>query len=917
MPRYNPAVIEPKWQSYWDENKTFRCPDLPDPNGAGKLYVLDMFPYPSGAGLHVGHPEGYTATDIFCRYWRMRGKTVLHPMGYDAFGLPAEEYAIRTNTPPRQSTEANIANFTRQLKMLGFSYDWDRALATTDVEYFRWTQWIFLVLFDTWYDPQANRGRPIAELPIPAVVSARGEHAVAAYRDAHRLAYQDDALVNWCPALGTVLANEEVIDGRSERGDHPVQRIPLRQWMLRITSYADRLLGDLDQLDWPVGIKKLQADWIGRSTGAEVDFPVIDEKSFASWQGARSLSGFPKDPEADVLRIYTTRPDTLYGATYMVVAPEHPLVQKITTSGQAEAVAAYCKAATFKSDRDRTEGEKKKTGVFTGAYAINPVTGLPIPIWVADYVLISYGTGAIMAVPAHDTRDYEFAKTYDLPIIQVVKPESATAEELQAIERGEVCFAGYGVSISSGSLTGLSSQDAKARITAELAPGGLGCEAVNYKLRDWLFSRQRFWGEPFPILHELDADGKPNGRIRAVPIEDLPVDLPHLEDYKPHGRPEPPLAKADESWLYVTLDGKRYRRETNTMPQWAGSCWYYLRFISPGCGSAFVDREQEKAWMPVDLYIGGAEHAVLHLLYARFWHKVLYDRGYVSQAEPFHKLVNQGMILSYAYRDHRGALIASDCVDEKDDSTYLHRETGESLERIVAKMSKSLKNVIDPEGVVREYGADALRLYEMFMGPLEATKPWSMQGVNGVRNFLDRVWRLIIDVRADGNELVESISSDAPTGEQNRVIHMTIQAVSRDIENLSFNTAIARMMEFVNFFTKEPSRPKSAMETLVLLLAPFAPHMAEELWQALGHGDSLAYHPWPVYDDAMTRATEIEVPLQVNGKLRGKVVVPAGSDEAALEQAARNHERLQELLDGKSIVKVIVVRDRMVNFVVK
>jgi leucyl-tRNA synthetase len=917
MPRYNPAVIEPKWQRFWDEHKTFRCPEMPDPKGAGKLYVLDMFPYPSGAGLHVGHPEGYTATDIFCRYWRMRGKTVLHPMGYDAFGLPAEEYAIRTNTPPRQSTEANIANFTRQLKMLGFSYDWDRALATTDVEYFRWTQWIFLVLFDTWYDAQAKKGRPIAELPIPPDVAAQGEHAIDAYRDSHRLAYQDDALVNWCPALGTVLANEEVIDGRSERGDHPVQRIPLRQWMLRITAYADRLLSDLDALDWPVGIKKLQADWIGRSTGAEVDFPVIDKGSFASWKGARGKSGFPRDPEAEVLRIYTTRPDTLYGATYMVVAPEHPLVQKITNSGQAEAVAAYCKAASFKSDRDRTEGEKKKTGVFTGAYAINPATSRPIPVWVADYVLISYGTGAIMAVPAHDTRDYEFAKMYDLPIIQVVKPESASDEELQAIERGEVCFAGYGVSIDSGSLTGLSSQDAKARITAELAHGGLGREAVNYKLRDWLFSRQRFWGEPFPILHELGPDGNPNGRIRAVPVADLPVDLPHLEDYKPHGRPEPPLAKADESWLYVTLDGKRYRRETNTMPQWAGSCWYYLRFISPGCGTACVDREQEAAWMPVDLYIGGAEHAVLHLLYSRFWHKVLYDRGYVSHVEPFHKLVNQGMILSYAYRDQRGALVATDRVEEKDDSTFLDRETGEPLDRIVAKMSKSLKNVIDPEGVVREYGADALRLYEMFMGPLEATKPWSMQGVNGVRNFLDRVWRLMIDARADENVLIDSITKDAPTADQNRVIHTTIQAVSRDIENLSFNTAIARMMEFVNFFTKESNRPQSAMETLVLLLAPFAPHMAEELWQALGHRDSLAYHPWPVYDESMTQASEIEVPLQVNGKLRAKIVIPAGSDEATLEQAARNHERLQELLDGKSIVKVIVVRDRMVNFVVK
>jgi leucyl-tRNA synthetase len=917
MPRYNPAVIEPKWQSYWDENKTFKCPELPDSQGTGKLYVLDMFPYPSGAGLHVGHPEGYTATDIYCRYWRMRGRTVLHPMGYDAFGLPAEEYAIRTNTPPRQSTEANIANFTRQLKMLGFSYDWDRVLATTDVEYFRWTQWIFLVLFDTWYDSESNKGRPISDLPIPAEVTAQGEHAVDAYRDSHRLAYQDDALVNWCPALGTVLANEEVIDGRSERGDHPVQRIPLRQWMLRITAYADRLLSDLDQLDWPAGIKKLQADWIGRSLGAEVDFPVIQENAFGAWKEARGRYGFPRVSESDVLRIYTTRPDTLYGATYMVVAPEHPLVQKITTREQAEAVESYCKAASFKSDRDRTEGEKKKTGVFTGAHAVNPVTGRPIPIWVADYVLISYGTGAIMAVPAHDTRDYEFAKTYGLSIIQVVKPESANPEELMAIEQGEVCFAGYGISIDSGSLTGLPSQDAKARITAELSQSGLGREAVNYKLRDWLFSRQRFWGEPFPILHELGADGKPNGRIRAVPVADLPVDLPHLEDYKPHGRPEPPLAKADDSWLYVTLDGKRYRRETNTMPQWAGSCWYYLRFISPGCEGAFVDREQEAAWMPVDLYIGGAEHAVLHLLYSRFWHKVLYDRGYVSHPEPFHRLVNQGMILSYAYRDQRGALVPSDRVDERDDDTYFDRQTGESLERIVAKMSKSLKNVIDPEGVVREYGADSLRLYEMFMGPLEATKPWSMQGVNGVRNFLDRVWRLIIDARAEENILVDAICKEAPNAEQNRIIHTTIQAVSRDVENLSFNTAIARMMEFVNFFTKESKRPQSAMETLVLLLAPFAPHLAEELWQALGHQDSLALHPWPTYDEALTKLSEIEVPLQVNGKLRAKIMVPAGSDEAALELAARNHERLQELLDGKAIVKVIVVRDRMVNFVVK
>jgi len=917
MPRYNPAAVEPKWQKYWEENKTFRAPDFPTAQGKGKLYVLDMFPYPSGAGLHVGHPEGYTATDIYCRYWRMQGKSVLHPMGYDAFGLPAEEYAIRTNTPPRQSTESNIANFTRQLKMLGFSYDWDRCLATTDVEYFRWTQWIFLVLFDTWYDPVAKKGRPIAELPIPESIQSEGDAAIQSYRDRHRLAYQDDALVNWCPALGTVLANEEVIDGRSERGDHPVSRIPLRQWMLRITAYADRLLSDLEPLDWSPGIKKLQSDWIGRSTGAEIDFPVITSEQFEEWISQRTNSHFPEKPDEKSLRVYTTRPDTLYGATYMVIAPEHSFVQKITTSLQRNAVDEYCRAASFKSDRDRTEGEKKKTGVFTGAYAINPVTEFPIPIWVADYVLVNYGTGAIMAVPAHDTRDYEFATTFGLPIVQVVTPESATDEELAAIDRGDVCFSGYGIAVNSGPLNGLKTESAKRAIVADLSARSIGKEAVNYKLRDWLFSRQRFWGEPFPILHELGPDGKQNGNIRSVPVEHLPVDLPHLEDFKPHGRPEPPLAKADDSWLYVELDGKRYRRETNTMPQWAGSCWYYLRFISPGCTTAMVDPAQEAAWMPVDLYIGGAEHAVLHLLYARFWHKVLFDRGYVSHVEPFQKLVNQGMILSYAFKDQRGALIGSDDVLEDEEGNARHRETGESLERIVAKMSKSLKNVIDPEGVVREYGADALRLYEMFMGPLEATKPWSMNGVNGVRNFLDRVWRLIIDARSEENDLVDSIADVSPTPEQNRMIHTTIGAVTRDIEQLSFNTAIARMMEFVNFFTKETVRPRSAMETIVLLLSPLAPHIAEELWQALGHNSTLAYHPWPVYDEAMTKQSEIEIPLQVNGKVRGKVVVPAGSTVAELEAAARSHERLADLLEGKEIVKVIVIAGRMVNFVVK
>lgn len=903
MPRYNPAELEPKWQSYWEQNKTFRCPEMPDPKGKGKLYVLDMFPYPSGAGLHVGHPEGYTATDIYCRYWRMQGKTVLHPMGYDAFGLPAEEYAIRTNTPPRQSTEANIANFTRQLKMLGFSYDWDRCLATTDVDYFRWTQWIFLVLFDTWYDPTERKGKPISQLPIPEHVAAKGQQAIASYRDSFRLAYQDDALVNWCPALGTVLANEEVIDGRSERGDHPVQRIPLRQWMLRITSYADRLLSDLELLDWSPGIKKLQADWIGRSSGAEVEF-TIDAATSGQQQ-----------PES--IRVYTTRPDTLFGATYLVVAPEHPLVPKLTTTDRRNEVEEYCKAASFKSDRDRTEGDKQKTGVFTGAHAINPMTKQPIPVWVADYVLGNYGTGAIMAVPAHDTRDYEFAVKYALPILQVVEPVQASQQELDDIRSGKTCFAGEGIAIGSGPLNGLKTSEAKAKVIEILEQNKLGREAVNYKLRDWLFSRQRFWGEPFPILHELGPDGQPNGQIRAVPIKDLPVDLPHLEDYKPHGRPEPPLGKADPSWLYVELDGKRYRRETNTMPQWAGSCWYYLRFISPKCTDAFVDREQEAAWMPVDLYIGGAEHAVLHLLYARFWHKVLYDRGYVTHPEPFQRLVNQGMILSYAFKDQRGALVSVDLVVEDEQGVAKHRETGEILQRIVAKMSKALKNVVDPEGVVKEYGADALRLYEMFMGPLEATKPWSMQGVNGVRNFLDRVWRLIVDPRSEQVQLNESVKDLPANQEQDRVVHSTIAAVTQDIENLSFNTAIARMMEFVNYFTKETLRPKSAMETLTLLLAPFAPHLSEELWQVLGHQGSLAYVPWPKPDLDKLKIASVEVPVQVNGKVRAKVVMPAGIDNQETERLAKSNERVAELLEGKELVKVVTVPGKMINFVIK
>lgn len=946
MPRYNPAEIEPRWQQYWEQHKTFQTPRLP---AGEKLYALDMFPYPSGAGLHVGHPEGYTATDIVCRFARMRGKTVLHPMGFDAFGLPAEEAAIKDNIPPRQSTEQNIANFRRQLKMLGFSYDWDRELATTDVEYFRWTQWIFLKLYDTWFDPAQQKGRPISELPIPQSVSAQGETAVRKFQDEHRLAFQSDALVNWCPGLGTVLANEEVIDGLSERGQHPVVRMPLRQWMLRITAYADRLENDLEGLDWSEGIKKLQRDWIGRSTGAEVDFYIGSADSFKTWAASRASSGFSETAGDDCLRIYTTRPDTLFGATYMVIAPEHPAVERLTTAAQREAVEAYRAAAASKSDRERQEEKKKKTGVFTGAYAINPINGQPVPIWIADYVLINYGTGAIMAVPAHDERDYEFAKQFELSIIAVVEPSEADEVDRAAVLSGEQCFAGYGRAFQSGPYNGLTTADCKKKITEDLAKAGTGKAAVNYKLRDWLFSRQRFWGEPFPLLHELDEAGKPTGMIRPVPEEQLPVDLPYLEDYKPHGRPEPPLAKADDSWLYPVIDGKRYRRETNTMPQWAGSCWYYLRYIDPRNDQSLVAAELEKAWMPVDLYVGGAEHAVLHLLYARFWHKVLYDRGYVSTKEPFQKLVNQGMILgemeATAFTTANGNWVSAREVEESDErGKYVVKKTGEAanavkidLEQVEKKgesfvlkdnpaivvdarshkMSKSRGNVVNPDDIVRDYGADSLRLYEMFMGPLEATKPWNMDGVKGVRGFLDRAWRLIVDDRLEETKLNDTVSDAPASDESRRVMHKTIKAVTNDVEAMSFNTAIARMMEFVNHFTKETVRPREAMEALTLMLAPFAPHLAEELWAVLGHGKTLAYEPWPKFDEAWTVDSSVEIPVQILGKVRAKIVVAADADPATLEATARADAKVQAQLEGKQIVKVIVVPGRMVNFVVK
>ncbi|MEW4526526.1 leucine--tRNA ligase [Maioricimonas sp. JC845] len=961
MPRYDAKRIEAHWQKYWDERQTFITPNEPPADAKGKLYVLDMFPYPSGAGLHVGHPEGYTATDIICRFARMQGKHVLHPMGWDAFGLPAEQHAINTGTHPRVTTYENIDNFRRQLKMLGFSYDWSREISTTDEDYYRWTQWIFLQLYDTWYDPEhewtgpdgkkrTGKGRPISELPIPEDVRAQGDDAVRQYQDDHRLAYQHEAPVNWCPALGTVLANEEVTaEGLSERGGHPVERRALRQWMLRITSYAERLLEELNDLDWPESVKLLQRNWIGQSRGAEVDFFVpTDGADFDAWKAARAESGRPATPEDNVLRVYTTRPDTLFGATYMVVAPEHPMLERITTAEQKAAVDEYVRQASLKSDLDRTDLAKEKTGVFTGAHAINPVNGKPIPIWVADYVLISYGTGAIMAVPAHDERDLEFARTFDLPVIEVVQPPG---------DEKAIGFTGEGTAINSGEFDGLPTAEFKQKISAWLAEQGLGCEAVNYRLRDWLFSRQRYWGEPFPIWHELDADGNMTGRVRPVAEDELPVTLPDMDDFKPKGTPDPPLSWAPEEWLYRTAeDGTRLRRETNSMPQWAGSCWYYLRFADNKNSDRFIDPEVEKYWLPVDLYIGGAEHAVLHLLYSRFWHKVLFDRGYVTSPEPFRKLVNQGMILGEAeltgyvaadaevsdggdlpcdvsafvsasqVKDDvdtktgnsvKAVRLEADMVEKKGNDFVLKAQPDIVVESRAFKMSKSRGNVINPDDVVQQYGADSLRMYEMFMGPLEQVKPWSMSGVEGVYRFLGRVWRMIVDESADEVTLNPAVQDVTPTEEQERIVHKTIKAVTEDIEKLSFNTAISRMMEFTNAFSPMDPRPKSSMETLVLLLAPFAPHISEELWKVLGHDGTLAYAPWPQFDESKIAESEVEIPVQINGKVRAKLKVPADADREAMQKLAEADEAVQKHIAGKQVVKVIAVPGRMVNFVVK
>jgi leucyl-tRNA synthetase len=943
MPAYHFQTIEPKWQQYWLTNRTFRAGD-PEPSRP-KLYVLDMFPYPSGAGLHVGHPEGYTATDIYCRYKRMRGFNVLHPIGWDAFGLPAEQYAIENNVHPAVTTRKNIDTFRRQIQALGFSYDWDREVDTTDPGYYKWTQWIFLELFDTWYDPdfawvdpsgrpRKGKGRPIAELEVPA-----GHPDPDAYRDGKRLAYRAEVPVNWCPALGTVLANEEVIGGRSERGNHPVVRMPLKQWMLRITAYADRLVEDLDGLDWSRAIKDMQRNWVGRSEGAEVDFKIKRGGDFDNWRLRRRSQGWPETVGDDVIRVYTTRPDTLFGATYMVLAPEHPLVEGITTPAQREAVDAYRAQAARKSDMDRTDLAKLKTGVFTGGYAVNPANGAPIPVWIADYVLMGYGTGAIMAVPGHDDRDFEFARAFDLPIRRVVARSLADADApLDQADTDE------GVAVNSSnpelSLNGKETATAKASITKWLAENGIGRKAVNTKLRDWLFSRQRYWGEPFPIVIDTATD-----RPRAVAVDELPVRLPELEDFRPSGRPEPPLSKAVEWARYSDAA----TRETNTMPQWAGSCWYFLRYLDPTNEARPFDPDLERYWMPVDLYVGGAEHAVLHLLYSRFWHKVLFDRGHVSTVEPFQRLVNQGMILGEmeftGHRDASGAWVSAADVVEVDHASYRKGEeaSGPALERarladdqvvkkgegfVLAsdpsvrvdarahKMSKARGNVINPDVVIAEYGADALRLYEMFMGPLEATKPWSMKGVEGVYRFLGRAWRMIIDHEADDVRLDPRVTDQPLTPEQARVVARTVAAVTDDLEALRFNTAISRLMEFVNAFTAMDVRPKSALETFTLLLAPFAPHLAEELWSILGHGPTLAHEPWPSFDPSLLVDDQVEVPVQVNGKVKGRVVVPTGADTATIEAAARGDAKIAALLEGKTVKKVVVVPGKLVSFVV-
>jgi leucyl-tRNA synthetase len=802
---FNHQKIEQKWQKFWEENKTFKTSEE---KSKKKFYALDMFPYPSGAGLHVGHPEGYTATDILSRMKRMQDFNVLHPMGWDAFGLPAEQYALDTGNHPAEFTQKNIDTFRRQIKSLGFSYDWDREINTTDPEYYKWTQWIFLKLHEM------------------------------------GLAYVDEVAVNWCPALGTVLANEEVIDGKSERGGHPVERRPMRQWVLKITEYADRLLEDLDEVDWPESIKEMQRNWIGRSEGAEVTFQIDNHK--------------------ETFTVFTTRPDTLFGATYAVLAPEHALVETITIAEQKSAVEAYLEKIKSKSDLERTDLAKEKTGVFTGAYAINPANGEKMPIWIADYVLVSYGTGSIMAVPAHDERDYEFAKTFNLPIKEVVAGGNVEAE----------VYTGDGEHVNSDFLNGLNKEEAISKMISWLEEKEIGTKKITYRLRDWLFSRQRYWGEPIPIIHWED------GTMTGVPEEELPLTLPETSEIKPSGTGESPLANISE-WVNVVdpVTGKKGRRETNTMPQWAGSSWYYLRYIDPKNNEQIADPEKIKEWLPVDMYIGGVEHAVLHLLYARFWHKVLYDLGVVPTKEPFQKLFNQGMIL------------------------------GENNE----KMSKSKGNVVNPDEIVASHGADTLRLYEMFMGPLDAAIAWSTNGLDGSRRFLDRIWRLLVE---DDGKLASKVQDIEEMKVLDKIYHQTVKKVTEDFEALRFNTAISQMMVFINECYKADSIPKKYVEGFVKLLSPICPHITEELWQIItGSNQSIAYEAWPAYDEAKLVDDEIEIVIQINGKVKAKLMVPADANKDALEQIAMEDSQVKEQIDGKQIRKVIAVPGKLVNIV--
>lgn len=999
--KYDFKSIESRWQQRWADDKTYRTPNPGDADfdaDRPKFFTMDMFPYPSGVGLHVGHPLGFIATDIVARYKAMQGFNVLHPMGFDAFGLPAEQYAVETGVHPRITTEKNIANMTAQLQRLGMGYDWDRSFATTDPDYVNWTQWIFLQLFHSYYDPLEDKTLPISELVRKLqgedyyvgidgeliysgitedleAIGGIGNPGVHKWHeltqdqqrrllDEYRLAFMAEVEVNWCPGLGTVLANEEVTnDGRSERGNFPVFKRPLKQWMLRITAYAQRLIDDLDLVDWPESIKLLQRNWIGKSTGAEVDFAVKPDPERSEGP----------DASPELIRVFTTRPDTLFGATYMVLAPEHELVSQITTEDQRGDVEAYVKQASEKTSVDR-QADKEKTGVFTGAYAVNPVNGEQIPIWIADYVMMGYGTGAIMAVPAHDERDFEFAKKFDLPIRCVVMPPDDSyfdknhAQTIGQMDRYKELrsagndyseskqqafdefydvaltrpFTGEGISINSHvandgkvpvlSISGKGTVKAKEAITRALERRVLGKATTQFKLRDWLFSRQRYWGEPFPILHG------PGGEVRAVDEADLPVELPEMEDFKPHGSddpdapPSPPLGRAPGSWREVEIDGVIYTRELNTMPNWAGSCWYYLRYIDPRNADRLVGEEAEKYWMlsekasgghhagGVDLYIGGVEHAVLHLLYARFWHKVLFDLGHVSTPEPFGKLFSQGYIQAYCYRDERGmAVPAAEVVNAdgrpaaevqgKPGEKFTYQ--GEPVTEEYGKMGKGLKNAVAPDDVCVQYGADTLRLFEMCLGPLDQSKPWNPTDIVGVHRFLQRLWRNLVNDET-GDLLVEEAP---PEKALLRLTHKTIKRVTEAMDGMAFNVAIAALIELNNALVQRDTVPRWVAEAMVTMLAPFAPHIAEELWERLGHDGSVTRAAWPTWDDDLLVEDTVEMPVQVNGKMRGKVTVPADADDAAIESAARADDNVATHLEGKTIRKVIVIKGRLINIV--